>query len=417
MAYTIKGNESSLHAAIEKQSHEWLDFLVRLVQTPSILGDEKACQDIVRKAMTSLGVFERMVYPSNDPPFHRTGRSYADRGCVVGRIPGTGCAPAFVLNAHIDTAPVEDASSWTHPPFSGVIDNGRLYGRGALDDKAGVAMLLLLSQVLKREGIRLPGDIILESVIEDEDSGNGTLACTKAGYFAGAGIVIDGAWPFRIIEGHLGQLWITVKVRGTPAPACSMMRAKDPVAGALRAVNSLRELVAAKNKVAAGLEFQSPYFCCLGSIHAGTWAGAVPESCTLQVQIGFPPPDTPEGMLAQIRETVLAALPDFEGNVSLEVGSLCAPPFSNKDNATVRILRQVIERLRPEGMEVKPVIVTGHCDLRHLLQADGRPADACLYGPGGGGNPHCNNEYYMVEHFVPVAQNIMSTILTYFNML
>lgn len=406
--------ESTLHAAVEKNSGAWLDFLVRLVQTPSVVGDERACQAMVRQAMTDLGVFERMVYPTNAPPFHHTGRSYEDRGCVVGRIAGSGSAPAFILNAHIDTAPIENAASWTHSPFSGVIEGGKLFGRGALDDKAGVAMLLLLSEVLLQCGAKLPGDIILESVIEDEDSGNGTLACTQAGYFADVGIVIDGTWPFRIIEGHLGQMWLNVEVRGDSAPACCLGRAKDPVASALLVVQAIRELVAAKNLGASWRELQSPYFCCLGAVHAGVWAGAAPETCALQMQIGFAPPNTPESMLAEIRNAVAACVPDFGNIGTLEVGSLFAPAFANGGNQMVRTLKDTIERLRFGEMEVRPVTVTGHCDLRHMFKADGRQADACLYGPGGGGNPHCNNEFYLVEHFIPVAQNIISAILAHY---
>jgi acetylornithine deacetylase len=402
---------------IEKLGDKWLDFLVRLVQTLSVLGDERACQAMVRQAMEELGVFERMVYPGNEPPFHPTGRSYEDRGCVVGRIPGNGGAPAFILNAHIDTAPVEDPASWLHPPFAGVIEDGRLYGRGALDDKAGVAMILLIAEVLRQSGLTLPGDVILESVIEDEDSGNGTLACTQAGYFAEAGIVIDGTWPFRIIEAHLGQLWLNVEVRGVPAPACSLARAKDPVATAIKVVQAIKALIASKN---VGLEWRGlrePDFCCVGAIHAGVWAGAVPESCRLALQVGFAPPDMPEGMLEDIRNAVTDAVPEFADCGTIEVGSLCTPAFANGDNAMVRILKRTIERLHPDEMEVRPVTVSGHCDLRHMRKSDGSPAEACLYGPGGGANPHCADEFYMLEHFVPVAKNIMSAMLRHYHVI
>lgn len=409
--------EIALHAALEKHGGQWLDYLVRLVRTPSVVGDERACQTLVRQAMTELGVFKRMVYPNNEPPFHRTGRSYEDRGCVVGRISGIGNAPAFILNAHIDTAPVEDPASWVHPPFAGVIEDGKLYGRGTLDDKAGVAMLLLIAEVIRQRGLKLPGDVILQSVIEDEDSGNGTLACTQAGYFAGAGIVIDGTWPFRIIEAHLGQLWLNVTIRGVPAPACNMGRAKDPIDIAFRVIQVIKEFVAAKN---FGLEWRGlreSNFCCVGTIHAGVWAGAVPESCRLSLQLGFAPPDTPEGILEGIRTSVSAAVPDFARCGTIEVGNLCTPAFANGNNLMVRTLKQTIERLRPGEMEARPVTVTGHCDLRHLRKPEGSPADACLYGPGGGANPHCANEFYMLSDFVPVAQNIISAILKYYDII
>lgn len=201
--------ESALHSEIVRIAGKWSAFLQRLVQIPSPLGTETPGMDFVRLAMQELGVYERDVFPGTAPPYLPTGRSYDDRGCVVGRIPGRG-GPQFILNAHVDTTPVEDPTSWIHPPFAGRIENGRLYGRGALDDKAGVAMMLLIAEAFVRTGIILPGDIILEAVIEDEDSGNGTLACTEAGYYAEAGIIIDGTWPFRIIDAHLGQLWLEI---------------------------------------------------------------------------------------------------------------------------------------------------------------------------------------------------------------
>ncbi len=91
-----------------------------------------------------------------------------------------------------------------------------MFGRGVMDDKAGVAMMLLLAECFLKLGIRLPGNLYLESVIEDEDSGNGTLACTRAGYQAEAAIVIDGNWPFRIIDSHLGQVWLRFEITGVP---------------------------------------------------------------------------------------------------------------------------------------------------------------------------------------------------------
>jgi len=59
-------------------------------------------------------------------------------------------------------------------------------------------------------------------------------------------------------------------------------------------------------------------------------------------------------------------------------------------------------------------LFAGHCDLRHLRKPDGSPTDACLYGPGGGAPPHCADGFYMLEHFIPVAQNILSAMLKYY---
>ena len=404
--------ESQLHIVIKNKAPKWIDFLVRLIQIPSVFGKEQACQKLVQTAMEEIGIFERIVYPPNT----QAGVMNEIGGCVIGRIPGMGVRQPFILNANIDTAPVENPASWKYPPFAGIIEDGKLYGRGALDDKAGIAMLLLLAETMMESGVKLPGDIIFESVIEDENSGDGTLACTQAGYQAGAAVIIDGTWPFRIIEGHLGQMWLEVEVRGTPTAACNVKRAIDPVSGAMDFVEAVRNLLAAKNEGKFWQGLEAPYFCCLGSIQAGVWAGAVPESCALALQVGFCPPETPQSMLEEIESAAKKSASGNKVSITVRPGSLFTPPFINSQNLMVRILSSAIERLRPGQMEVKPVTVTGHCDLRHLLKADGSMTDACLYGPGGGANPHCANEYYILEHFVPVAQNIMSSILQYYHL-
>lgn len=408
--------EQGLHTHIERLAPKWLNFLKRLITVPSVLGNEGACLDLVRQAMRELGVFERDVEPVDAPPYVRTGRSYAGRGCVVGRVPGRATAqrPAvagrnFILNAHMDTAPVEDPDTWAQAPYAAVQVGNELYGRGAMDDKAGVAMLLLLAEAFQQAGAPLPGDLLLEVVVEDEDSGNGTQACTRAGYHAEAGVIIDGTWPFRIIDAHLGQLWLDAVITGRPAAACSHERGQNPILLAQALMQRLHSLVDGFNAVGPWQGIAEPNFLNVGSIHAGVWAGAVPETCRLSCQLGFAPPQTAEAIFASAKTLALEIAPD--GAIVLERGSLCTDPFANRGNALVGILARAIARLRPGEMAVRTVVVKGHCDLRHLRKPDGSLADACLYGPGGGGNPHARNEFYRVDHFVPVAQNIASAIL------
>lgn len=407
--------EMRLHREIERSADAYVDLLRRLVQTPSEVGSEAPCQAIVREHMSELGIFERDVYPGRQPPFWPTDRSYDGRPCVVGRL-GSGPGPSFILNAHVDTAPVEDPASWTFAPFSGHAVDGKLYGRGALDDKAGVAMMLMLAGCLRRSGLRLPGTLLLESVIEDEDSGNGTLACLLAGYHGDAAIVIDGTWPSRIIDAHLGQVWAYFVFRGESAAAGSHRRVVNPTDAAIRAIHVMREEMDRRNRSTPRWEvLEAPFFVNVGRMSSGHWAGSVPEVCRLEIQAGFPPPHTPEGMVEVLCEIVRKAVEGM-GEVSWEVrlGNLGAPPFSNRNNEMVRLLSSTIRRLRGDEYPVQNVAVMGHCDLRHLRAEGGGLSQACLYGPGGGCNPHGRDEHYFVDDFIPVAQNIGSAVLKWF---
>ncbi|MBT9588505.1 M20/M25/M40 family metallo-hydrolase [bacterium] len=391
--------ESRLHRRIEQRAGEYLEWLRALVQCPSPSGQEQACQQLVFQRMHELGLRPQRVYASNDGPFHPTGREYSDRPSLVGHLAGTG-RRRILLNAHVDTAPVEDEASWIHPPHAAVLEGGKLYGRGSLDDKAGIAMMMLLAETFQE--VERSASLYFASVIEDEDSGNGTLACSQAGYWCDQAIILDGTWPFRAMDSHLGQLWLHADIHGQAAASCSCARAINPIDLAMTRVQKLRDWVDQQNQaIPSWLEVQNPFFLSVGEFHSGTWAGAIPERARLSLQLGFPPPYTPE-QVVEVAEEILGPV---------RVGYLCTPPHSQRPNRMAQLLQANVTRLRPGEMEFRIQAVSGHCDLRNLRREDGGLAEACLYGPGGGANPHVANEYYLVDNFIPVAQNAASSLL------
>lgn len=395
----ILTKEKKLHVSIEQRAHNYLEWLKDLVRCPSPTGQEQACQKIVRERMQSLGLQPREAFSANGPPYHRTGRDYGDRPSLVGVLPGRGRG-RIMLNAHVDTAPITDPQAWTHPPYGAEVVGDKLYGRGALDDKAGIAMMMLLAEVFQE--VERGPELLFASVIEDEDSGNGSLACMQAGFWTDYALVLDGTWPFRAIDSHLGQLWLHLEVPGVAAPSCSWARAINPIDVAFERISALRAWVHEQNRLApTWLETSSPFFLSVGEFHSGSWAGSVPERATVSLQLGFPPPWTPH----QIEEVARGYLGD------LRVGALCTPSHSQRPNRVAELVQANVNRLRAGEMEFRIQAVTGHCDLRNLRKQDGSLAEACLYGPGGGANPHVADEYYHLSHFIPVAQNVASTLL------
>jgi len=407
--------EHRIHDIITRAAPDYVALLREFIAVPSILGSETALQTRVKDHMRDLGVFEREVFANPFAPYVPSGRSYDDRPCIVGRIRGNG-EHHLILNAHADTAPVEDPTSWTHPPFAGEIADGKLFGRGALDDKAGLAMMLLIADCLRKADVRLPGDVLLQSVIEDGDTGNGTLACTEAGYYSDAAVVIDGTWPFRIIDAHLGQIWVHFEIAGVAVASCSCRRGLNPLGLAGELIRCLQNWVASRNQQCERwLNVTDPHFVNVGTLHSGCWPGAVPEKAMLAVQIGFAPPLTPDHVLAQCRAVAQEAIArEPRCRVGVRQGSLWTPPHANVNNQMVQSVMRTIRRLRPGEMEPINQAVMGHCDLRHFRRPDGTVADACLYGPGGGGNPHAPDEFYHLDHFIPVAQNLVSAMLDFY---
>ena len=108
---------------------------------------------------------------------------------MVAVLKGTGGGKSIILNGHIDVVPVGDEQNWKQDPFSGHIEAGKLYGRGSTDMKGGTVSLLMALEALIALGIRLKGDVIFQSVIEEESGGAGTLAAVLRGYQADGAII------------------------------------------------------------------------------------------------------------------------------------------------------------------------------------------------------------------------------------
>lgn len=401
--------------AIDRLEPVYRGLLQQLVAMPSVAGDEGPAQELVQRQMRAIGLDVRSfdvdpVALARLPEFNTTPRNYAGRPCVVGRASGGGGGRSFLLNAHIDTVPVESPETWTHPPFGGVIEGGRLYGRGACDDKAGVVECLLVAHALKESGVTLAGDVTIAIVVEDESSGNGTLATIEQGYTADGVVIVDGTWPERVIVSHMGQVSFRIRLPGVAGHATSA--GPNPIRAVGPVVRALEQMVARRNRENAqpwGAR-ENPVFLNLGTVAGGVWPGSVPAQCEISGQYGFVPPATCESARADVLEAVARAAREADwplvspAEVLFE-GLETPPHIGDPGNELVRLLTQAV-RERQQATLVESVIA-GHCDLRHYTGARrGRASAACLYGPGGGRNVHGADEYFEVAHLRVVAGNL-----------
>lgn len=190
-------------AAAEARRDEILDFFRSLVRIPSEThppgGDEGPAQRVVADRMRAVGLKVDVFEPWSVPGVERhpgwwPGLVYADRPNVVGRwaadAPGGG--RSLILNGHIDVVPAGDRALWSHDPYGAELVDGRIYGRGTADQKLGIAAMIEAVALLHSLGLRPAGDVILESVVNEELGGyNGTVACLARGYEADAAIVTE----------------------------------------------------------------------------------------------------------------------------------------------------------------------------------------------------------------------------------
>lgn len=143
------------------------------------------------------------------------GRDYTNRPNIGVRKAGVGGARSLLLSGHIDTVP-RGAQPWIHDPFGAQVEGNRLYGRGVNDMKAGVATSLFVLEALDEMGLTLAGDLIVESVVDEEFGGsNGTLAGRLRGYTADAAIISEPS-SLRICPAQRGgrTAHILLRARG-----------------------------------------------------------------------------------------------------------------------------------------------------------------------------------------------------------
>ncbi|MFN7997472.1 MAG: M20/M25/M40 family metallo-hydrolase [Bryobacteraceae bacterium] len=171
-------------------------------------GREGECQQYIASVLERAGwqpdLYELdSVQGLQDHPLYYGGRNYTGRPNLGARRKGTGGGRSLILSGHIDTVP-RGTQPWTRDAFGGQIEGNRLYGRGSNDMKAGVGVNLFIAEALQTLGLRLAGDLIFETVIDEEFGGvNGTLAGRLRGYIADAAVISEPSF-LRICAAQRG---------------------------------------------------------------------------------------------------------------------------------------------------------------------------------------------------------------------
>ncbi len=206
--------------------------------------------------------------------------------------PNTASGRSLILNGHIDVVPIGAEELWSRPPFDPIVRDGRLYGRGSGDMKAGIAAYVTAFRALKSIGLQPAAPMFMQSVVEEECTGNGALACLHRGYEADAAIIPE---PFghSILKAQVGVMWLSVEVFGKPAHVLNASKGINAIEAAFALWRGLQSLEADWNKAVnrhpAFAHLDHPIRFNLGKINGGEWASSVPTRCVMELRCGFYP--------------------------------------------------------------------------------------------------------------------------------
>lgn len=285
--------------AVERRREEIIEFCRDLIRIPSVTGDEKNVQDFVAKYLLNIGLEVNIWEPDisklrDHPAYIDTGRNYMNRPNVVGIHRGQN-RRSLILNGHTDVITPEPLNKWNHDPWGGEISNGKIYGRGACDMKGGVAGMIKALQILRESGLPPAGDVILELVVDEESSGNGTLASLLEGYNADAAIFTEPT-SCMIMPAHRGAMFWRIYVEGRGAHAGVKYRGVSATEKGIEIYRAIEDLEKRRNLKGK----HHPLYCnypittpiCIGKFNSGKYTSAIPQECVLEGTIEFLPGET-----------------------------------------------------------------------------------------------------------------------------
>jgi acetylornithine deacetylase len=443
----VSGDELSLverRAVAALQIDGLVALLRELIAIPSLDGEEGPAQRRVAEWMTGEG-FEVDTWSidleelARHPDWcHEVDRDealgvvgwYGEPAFGRGAPAGTGPAAGrdLLLNGHIDVVPPGDAAAWTTPPWAPAVRDGRVYGRGAVDMKGGLACALFAVKAIRDAGVRLRGRLSVASVVGEEDGGTGTLAAILRGHTADGAVVAEPT-GLQVVPAQAGSLMFRLVVRGLSAHGCvreegvSAFEKAVPLLAALRRLEAERCGAAdADPAVAPAGDPRSPLFARhrlpwpieIGTVRAGDWASSVPDTLVAEGRYGV-----------AVGEDVAAARRAFEGAIARAAvadpwlsghppevgwwGGRFEPAVTDPADPIVTTVAGAAADVTGSAPRLEGV--TYGADMRLLVNVGHIPT--VLFGPGDVRVAHMPDEHVPVDDLRVAAETLVLAALRF----
>ncbi len=371
----------------------------RLIAAFSPSGCESPAAEVLLAAFRDEGFDEAYL----DPAGNAVGVMYGGLG-RAGR--------TVMLNGHIDTVPLGDESEWPHPPLSGALTDGRIYGRGACDMKAALACMVYAAKDAQAE---LGGTVVVTGVVQEEVGG---LGARYLGETMKADVVILGEpSKLRLMLGHRGRVEVTVSLPGKIAHAAKNELGDNALYRAGRFLGELETLSLPSGGPLGGSSLTPTSL----TSYPENGKNVVPGRAELTVDYRNTPGDEPEAILARLRglePSATLTVPDEEavsesGEVAYTFPRIVPVYAAREDHPDVETARKTLSKvMKDAGQAFSEGYWWFGTDAPHLVKTT---ADGVVigFGPGEEELAHTTRESVPVEHLKLARQGYAALLRAY----
>ncbi|MCH1884009.1 ArgE/DapE family deacylase [Agrococcus sp. ARC_14] len=376
--------------AVDARFDAQLAFTQEVVRHPSLRTQEGSAQDLLHRAMEQRGLqMDRWQLDPGALAAHPGAGiidvDYGDVDNVVGTYePTVEAGRSLILNGHIDVVPTGPEGAWSASPWDARIDGDWLYGRGSGDMKAGLVANLFAFDALFDAGLEPTARIHIQSVVEEECTGNGSLSALQRGYTADA-VLIPEPEEDMLVRANVGVIWFRVRVDGAPTHPREMHAGFNAIDAAHSVIGRLRELEEAWNAERGQHRYfedlDHPINLNLGIVAGGDWASSVPAWCEMDLRIALYPGVTAEDAWEQIEAHLASVTTDEAGNpirATATRNGFFAQGYVLEEGSDAEAALRASHR-EVFGSELETFTTPGYLDGRVFTQYGGIPS--LVYGP------------------------------------
>ena len=380
-------DEAASKAADAVDAEEVLRFARALISAPSENpgGTEDEAAGVATEILSSLGAAPRTI------------RSEAGRPSVVGSV-GTGGRPKLAWNGHLDVVPAGSPEDWSHDPWGGEVDAGRLYGRGAADMKGPIASALAAAAALGRSGLTLEGTLEFHLAADEELAGiHGTKILLEQGLLDQDACIVGEPSELAIGLAERGGAWLTATAFGRAA------HGSQPHLG-INAITSMCRFLLRLDEALPDIEHPLVGRPTVNAavIAGGTAPNVVPDRCVVDIDRRVIPGETdPQAVLAPFRALAQDLHnEDPEVRIEVEVRTWTDAAEAPSASAIAKLARAAVGA--ETGAAAADVGFTGITDARFYLNDAAIPT--VILGPGSLAVAHTANEWVAMDDLVTAAR-------------